>query len=132
MKQFRIIAVTVVVSSVLSAIAAFFIGSLLMEKVWREEASFRLGFIEIEGTRDSGIAEMQILNALAIVESARKGDTGELLSLACTGLTFSLPNVRPSLYADAPQRQAEIEGIVTEGRALLEELRREGICLTRP
>ena len=133
MSRFFTIATATLISSALTAIATYFIVSNLLWEAWREEVSYQLGFIEIESVQDSMRAQAQVLNAIAIAEAVESNETESLLTLACTGLAFSLPNIEPILYKDSSDmKQEEIHQIISDGESLLMRLRQEGVCLTRP
>ncbi|MEM8564728.1 MAG: hypothetical protein AAGF57_20975 [Pseudomonadota bacterium] len=132
MAQFSQIVIAAALSSALSAIVTYFIVSQLIWDSWREEVEYQLGFIQIESVGDSMKAEMQVLNAIAIASAVENEELEGLLATACTGLTFSLPNIKPNLYKESPGKKEEIEKLISEGRSLLNKLRQEGVCLTRP
>ena len=129
MKPISQVVAVAVLTSCLTAVVTYLIVSRYVVDVWEEQAQYGLGYVDVDPIIDADRAEMEVRESLLIAEVLDSEKTDGLLWWACTQLTHSLPELRPSYYADeSPGRYAEANRLLDQGHKLLKKLTDQGHC----
>lgn len=125
----QVMVVAFLASCITSMVTSVVTSQYLMA-AWKEEAKFILGLMEADELSDSMDSEMEVLRALEVIKAVESGDSDSLLTLACTSLSFELPNINPKLYSDNSDALEERKVLVADALTALDRLKERGVCFT--